>query len=159
MNKPPVLDTLPFSLRILFHRDQIFAIRLLPRLSARIGTLPGGESGIDQGIKAIWHGYMPTGIWKEYGQHNRWYSTRTAAGHGFKSLEVHFNLIGTHFIFKKATYVTLAADGALYVDHKMFGKLPDAYTQHETYLRLFGGSVRTRSLSFVFLLMPFLESP
>ena len=97
MNKPPVLGTLPFSLRILYHRDEVFAIRLLPRLSARIGALPGGENGIDEGIQNMWHGYMPTGVWKEYGQHYRWYSTRTAAGHDFKSLEVHFNLLGMHF--------------------------------------------------------------
>ena len=100
MNKPPVLDTLPPSLRILYHRDQLLAIRLLPRLSARIGALPGGESGVDEGLKSIWHGYMPTGRWDEYGQHNRWYSTRTAASQRFKSLEVHFNLLGTYFVFK-----------------------------------------------------------
>ena len=100
INKPPVSDTLPSSLRILYHQDQILAIRLLPRLSARIGAVPDGGSGIDEGIKSIWHGYMPTGRWNEYGQHNRWYSTRTAAGHGFKSLEVHFNLLGTYFVFK-----------------------------------------------------------
>jgi len=100
MNTPPVLGTLPFSLRILYHRDQVLAIRLLPRLSARIRALPGGESGIDEGIKSIWHGYMPTGRWRKYGQDNRWYSTRTAAGQGSKSLEVYFNLLGTHFVFK-----------------------------------------------------------
>ena len=99
MNKPPVLGTLPFSLRILYHRDEVFAIRLLPKLSARIGTLPGGKSGIDEGIKSIWHGYMPTGVWKEYEDYDRWYSTRTAAGDGFKSLEVHFNLLGMHCAF------------------------------------------------------------
>ena len=158
MNKPPVLDTLPFSLHILFHRDALFAIRFLPRLSARIGALPGGESGIDEGIKSIWHGYMPTGRWKEYGPDNRWYRTRTAADHGFKSLELHFNLLGTHLDLKNWLRVTLAVDGALYVDHKMFGKLPDAYTQDPTYLRLFGGSVRTRPSSFMFLLTLFLES-
>ena len=98
MSKPPVLDTLPFSLRILFHRDEQFAIRLLPRLSARIGALPGSESGIDEGIKSIMHGYKPTGTWKEHGQHNRWYSTTTAASLRFKSREVHFNLLGMYFI-------------------------------------------------------------
>ena len=100
MNKPPVLDTLPFSLRILFRRDELFAIRLLPRFSARIAALPGGKSGIDEGIKSIMHGYLPTGIWKEHGQHNRWYSTTTAAEDGLKSREVHFNLLGMWFIFK-----------------------------------------------------------
>src|SRR5258706_4763804 len=55
-------------------------------------------------------------------------------------------------------YVTLVVDGALYVDHTMFGKLPDAYTEHTTYLRLFGGSVRICSLFFVFRLIPPLES-
>jgi hypothetical protein len=100
MNKPPALDTLPFSLRILYHRDEVFAIRFLPRLCARIGALPGGQSGIDEGIRDIWHGYMPTGIWKEYGPHNRWHCTKTAAAHGFMSLEVHFNLLGIHFVFE-----------------------------------------------------------
>jgi len=94
MNKPPVLDTLPFSLRILFHRDELFAIRLLPRLSSKIGALPGERSGIDEGVRSIMDGYLPTGIWKEHGQHNRWYSTRTAAENSFKSREVHFNLLG-----------------------------------------------------------------
>ena len=55
-------------------------------------------------------------------------------------------------------YVILVVDGALYVDHTMFGKLPDAYTQHPTYLRLFGGSVRTSSLFLVLHLIPFLEN-
>ena len=100
MNKPPVLDTLPPSLRILYHRDQLLSIRLLPRLSARIRALPGGKSGIDEGIKSIWHGYMPTGRWEQYEQHNRWYTTRTAASQRFKSLEVHFNLLGTCFVSK-----------------------------------------------------------
>ena len=100
MNRPPELGTLPSSLRNLYYRNEILAIRILPRLSARIGASPGGESGIDDGIKSIWHGYVPTGKWKEYGQHNRWYSTRTAAGHGFKSLEVHFDLLGTHFVLR-----------------------------------------------------------
>ena len=100
MNKPPVLDTLPFSLRILYHRDEVFAIRFLPRLSAIISGLPGGKSGIDEGIKSIWHSYMPTGIWEEYGPHTRWYSTKTAAVDGSTSLEVHFNLLGTHFVFQ-----------------------------------------------------------
>jgi len=40
----------------------------------------------------------------------------------------------------------------------MFGKLPGAYTQHLTYRRLFGESVGTRPLYFVFPLTPFLES-
>jgi len=158
MNRPPELGTLPSSLRNLYYRNEILAIQLLPELSARIGALPGGESGIDDGIKSIWHGYVPTGRWKKYGQHNRWYSTRTAAGHGFKSLEVHFDLLGTRFVFPVWLHVTLATDGALYVDHKMFGKLPDAYTQHPTYRRLFGESVGTRYLSFAFLLTLLLES-
>jgi hypothetical protein len=97
MNKPPVLDTLPFSLHILFQRDELFAIHFLPILSARIGTFP---DGIDKGIRSIWHEYTPTGIWKEYGQHNRWYSTRTYAGNDLESSEVHFNLLGMCFIFR-----------------------------------------------------------
>jgi len=102
MNKPPALNTLPFSLRALYHRDEVLAIRLLPRLSAKIRALPGGESGIDEGIKSISDGYTLTGIWKEHGQHNRWYSTRTAAPQGSKSLEVHFNLIGMHPTFRNS---------------------------------------------------------
>ena len=101
MNKPPVLDTLPFSLRVLYHRDEVFAIRLLPRLSAKIRALPGGESGIDEGIKSISDSYTLTGIWKEYGLHNRWYCTRTVARECSEGLEVHFNLLGMHPTFKK----------------------------------------------------------
>jgi hypothetical protein len=85
MNKPPVFDTLPYALRILFRRDELLAIRLLPRLTAK--------SGIDEGIAAVWHGYIPTGIWTQYGYYNRWYTTQTV---GAQNSEVHFNLLGTH---------------------------------------------------------------
>jgi len=54
--------------------------------------------------------------------------------------------------------VTPAADGTLYMDNKMFGKLPGEYTQHLTYRRLFGESVGTRPLYFVSLLTLFPES-
>jgi len=100
MKEPPVLDTLPFSLRVLYHRDEVLAIRLLPRLSAKIRALPGGEGGINEGIKSISESYTLMGIWKEYGQHNRWYSTRTVAHQDSKSLEVHFNLLGMHPTFE-----------------------------------------------------------
>jgi hypothetical protein len=36
----------------------------------------------------------------------------------------------------------------------MFGKLPDAYTQHPTYLRLFSGFVRFASASSIMSLTP-----
>ena len=48
--------------------------------------------------------------------------------------------------------ITKSSDGALYVDHMMFGKLPDAYAQHPTYLRLFAGSVRPFLTSTVWYL-------
>jgi len=54
--------------------------------------------------------------------------------------------------------VTPTADGALYGEHKMFGKLPGEYTRHMTYRRLFGESVGTRPLYLVLLLTLFLES-
>jgi hypothetical protein len=55
--------------------------------------------------------------------------------------------------FAVTTTTNLVADGSLYVGHKMFGKLPDAYTQHRTYLRLFPGSVRSSLASAESLLI------
>ena len=91
MNKPPVLESLPYALRILFRRDELLAIRLLPRVSANINS---AQSGIDQCIRSIWDGYYPTGIWTEYNGHDRWYTTRTAERRNSQSVEVHFNLLG-----------------------------------------------------------------
>jgi hypothetical protein len=93
MNKPPVLDSLPYALHILFRRDELLALRLLPRVTARVSSL---HSGIDNAIKSVWRGYLPTGIWSQYGHYNRWYTTRTAEGPNSRSIDVHFNLLGMH---------------------------------------------------------------
>ena len=37
--------------------------------------------------------------------------------------------------------LTNIQDGALYIGDKAFGKLPDVYTEHPTYRRLFGERV------------------
>jgi hypothetical protein len=148
LNKPPNRNSLPFALRMLFERDELLALRFLPRLAACIDTLPAGRNGVDEGIRALWDGYAPSEKWSAYQiPYERWYKTRTAETGGLKGVNVHYNLLGTDISCADLrTGLTLPSDGSLYVDHTMFGKLPDAYTQHALYRRLFGGSVRFDSL-------------
>jgi hypothetical protein len=144
LNKPPERNSLPFALRMLLERDELLALRFLPRLAACIDTLPAGRNGLDEGIRALWDGYAPSGKWSAYKiPYERWYTTRTAEKGGLKGVDVHYNILGIHISCPSLqTGLTVPSDGSLYVDHTMFGKLPDAYTQHPLYQRLFGGSVR-----------------
>jgi hypothetical protein len=144
LNRPPKRDSLPFALRMLLERDELLALRFLPRLAACIDTLPAARNGLDEGIRALWDGYAPGGKWSAYKiPYERWYTTRTAEKGGLKGVDVHYNLLGIHISCAYLrTGLTIPSDGSLYVDHTMFGKLPDAYTQHPLYQRLFGGSVR-----------------
>ena len=52
---------------------------------------------------------------------------------------MHFNLLGKRIFWNPDVLLTSMQDGALYVDDKTFGKLPDVYTE---YRRVFGDSVR-----------------
>jgi hypothetical protein len=144
LNKPPNRNSLPFALRMLFERDELLALRFLPTLAACIDTLPAGRNGLDEGIRALWDGYAPSGKWSAFQiPYERWYTTRTAEKGGLKGVNVHYNLLGMYISCAYLrTGLTLPSDGSFYVDHTMFGKLPDAYTQHPLYQRLFGGSVR-----------------
>jgi hypothetical protein len=144
LNKPPNRNNLPFALRMLFERDELLALRFLPSLAACIDTLPAGRNGLDEGIRALWDGYSPSGKWSACKLPCKWwYTTRTAEKGGLKGVDVHYNLLGIHISCAYLqTGLTVPSDGSLYVDHTMFGKLPDAYTQHPLYQRLFGGSVR-----------------
>jgi len=97
MNKPPTLGSLPFALRTLFDRDQLLALRFLPRLATNIRTLPDVRSGLDEGIRAIWDGYIPGRRWMVYNSpYERWYTTRTVEENGLRGVDVHLNLLGTH---------------------------------------------------------------
>jgi len=96
MNKPLAPSSLPFALRTLFDRDQLLALRLLPRLANCIRTLPEVQSRLDEGIRALWDGYIPSRSWVVHNSpYERWYTTRTAED-GFRGIDVHFNLLGTH---------------------------------------------------------------
>ena len=97
MNKPPAHDSLPFVMRTLFDRDQLLALRLLPRLENYISTLPEARDGLDDGIRALWDGYVPSRRWMLYNSpYERWYSTKTAEEDGLRGINVHFNLLGTY---------------------------------------------------------------
>ena len=97
MNKPPAHDGLPFVMRTLFDRDQLLALRLLPRLANCIRTLPEARNGRDEGIRALWDGYVPTRSWIVYIEpYERWYTTTTKEEDGLRGIDVHFNLLGTY---------------------------------------------------------------
>ena len=97
MNKPPTHGSLPFVMRTLFDRDQLLALRLFPRLATCIRTLPEARNGLDEGIRALWDGYVPTRSWMVYSRpYERWYTTTTEEGEGLRAVEVHFNLLGTY---------------------------------------------------------------
>ena len=97
MNKPPMLTSLPFALRMLFYRDELLALRLLPKLARFISASPDVQGGLDNGVKALWDGYIPFGQWEVHNcPYERWYYTRTAEENGLQSVDVHFNLLGMY---------------------------------------------------------------
>jgi hypothetical protein len=139
ISKPPSVGTLPFAMRAMYHRDQLLAVRLLPKLMGRIKHC--GE-GLDDGIYAIWKLHTKGQEWTVLPvPHERWCAARTKGGDGRVSVEVHFNLLGKRISWNPNVLLTDIQDGALYVGDKTFGKLPDIYTKHPTYRRLFGNSV------------------
>jgi hypothetical protein len=96
MNKPPVLASLPFALQMLFYRDELLALRLLPRLAKLISASPDAP-GLDEGVQALWDGYIPTEQWEVHDSpYERWYHTRSAEGNSLQSVDVHFNLLGMY---------------------------------------------------------------
>ena len=97
MNRPPAHSSLPFVMRVLFDRDQLLALRLLPRLADYIVTLPEARNGLDEGIRALWDGYSPSRRWMVYNSpYERWCTTRTAEEDGLRGIDVHFNLLGIY---------------------------------------------------------------
>jgi hypothetical protein len=99
MNKPPVLISLPFALRMLFYRDELLALRLLPRLAKFISVSPDAQRGLDEGVRALWEGYKPTGEWEVHNSpYERWYNTSTAEENGLQAVVVHFNLLGMYIV-------------------------------------------------------------
>ena len=94
MNKPPVLNSLPFALRILFYRDELLAVRLLPRLANSISASPDTRKALNEGIRALWEDYIPNGQWLVYSSpYERWYMTKSAEEDGL-GIDVHFNFLG-----------------------------------------------------------------
>jgi hypothetical protein len=97
MNKPPVIGSLPFTLRAFFDRDQLLALRLLPRLAEYLRTRQEARHGFDEGIRVLCDGYIPSGRWMVYrSPYERWYSTRTVEEDGLRGVDVHFNLLSTN---------------------------------------------------------------
>jgi len=97
-NKPPVLTSLPFALQMLFYRDELLSLRLLPRL-ARFISASADTQGLDKGVQALWEGYIPTGEWGVHDPpYERWCHTRSAEENSYQSVDVHFNLLGMYIV-------------------------------------------------------------
>jgi len=95
-SKPPRLNSLPFALRAMYHRDQLLALRLLPKLMICIDRC---GDGLDDAISAIWDKYTRGQKWTELPvPHERWYGTQINGGNGEESVEVHFNLLGERLL-------------------------------------------------------------
>jgi hypothetical protein len=117
-NQPPKLDEAPYRVQLLFLRDR----RLAHALEARLKKLIGSDwSPFDRAIRAVWPGYRPSAT-RIMSPTTSWFSCHTAATGGRAEQYVDFN----------------ALDGALLVDGKQLGRLPDAYVTHPLYLRTFG---------------------
>jgi hypothetical protein len=96
MSKPLDLKSLPFALRAFYDRDQLLALRFLPRMTSCIRTLPEARRGLDEGIRALWDGYTAGGIWRVYdGPDERWCTNKTETAPGLRGVDIRFNLLGT----------------------------------------------------------------
>ncbi|RDW76207.1 hypothetical protein BP5796_07028 [Coleophoma crateriformis] len=117
---PNNIDTLPLSMSRAIVRDRSMSHRLREHIAHAV--LSRRES-IDRGIKGIWHHYhadfsVPWQTVPATG--NRWLATRTK-----DSQELLFDLL----------------TGQLLVEGHRLGRLPEAYSAHSTYKRVFGNQV------------------
>jgi hypothetical protein len=96
MSKPPALNSLPFALRVFYDRDQLLALRFLPRMTSCIRTLLEAQRGLDEGIRALWDGYAAGSGWNVYDSPDeRWCTTTTGTASGLRGVDIHFNILGT----------------------------------------------------------------
>lgn len=117
---PKNIDTLPLFMSRAIVRDRSMSHRLREQIAHAV--LSRRES-IDQGIKRAWHNYHPnlSVPWQAVpSTGNRWLATRTE-----DSQEVLFDLL----------------TGQLLVEGHRLGRLPEAYSAHPTYKRVFGNQV------------------
>lgn len=118
-NIPVVLSTLPTGVRALLERDSRMALAVEVHLR---DLVTGSVNGID--LKPIWSPYIQGERWAAMkGRNERWVCTNTKASVGVKSQKVHYNLIS----------------GELLVEGQPVGRMPVAYSSHETYHELFAG--------------------
>ncbi|KAL0564280.1 hypothetical protein V5O48_017771, partial [Marasmius crinis-equi] len=103
----------------LFFMDQRFA-----RLSA--DTLRADPGGLSKAIKDIWPFFEESGGWTTLPNPNDcWMTCRSGNPLVNNRQTIHFNLI----------------TGQLLVDGKPLSRLPDEYTNHSVYLRIFGKTI------------------
>ena len=101
ISKPPSLGALPFAMRSMYHRDQLLAVRLLPKLMDRIQLC---DKGLDDGIYTIWKSHTKGQSWTILPvPHERWCAARTKGGDG---VEVHFNLLGERTFWNYSVLIT-----------------------------------------------------
>lgn len=120
-NKPAELCEAPVSLQTLICRDRRLAHTTAPIILAQLKRNP---RLLDQAMVRLWPDYRAGSVgWNVLSTDDmRWVSTTTAEEGGHLSETVHLDLL----------------EGQLLVDGRPLGQLPRAYTQHSSYVRLFG---------------------
>lgn len=120
-NLPPDLDKIPTYLQILVSRDRRLANRMVPTVLKMIQQDP---ETLNNSIRILWSGYQVSSMgWVELRSPNScWVTTYTAATSDGISQRVHLDLL----------------EGHLLIDGNPLGRLPQEYTSHPVYTRLFG---------------------
>ncbi|KAH7332999.1 hypothetical protein B0J17DRAFT_736241 [Rhizoctonia solani] len=124
-NKPPDHRNAPTALQTLLCRDRRFAHKMAPYLLTSISHHSGDI--LSSLLHKIWPDYQrgSTGWRALEAPNRRWIATTVAGAKNDRTQEVHLNLL----------------TGQLLVDGKPFGRLPLHYTEHKTYVRLFGQKI------------------
>lgn len=122
-NCPDDVSKLPLSLQHALLRDKRLAHFLEPRIRQSILE---DNSGLTEGITRIWQdSYLPNNWRFMLPPYDKWVETKTTPFGNSSSQSVHYDLIC----------------GRLLVDGRRLGRLPDNYTEHQLYRKIFGTSI------------------
>jgi hypothetical protein len=112
---------MPGYLQVLVARDRRLANQMVPTVRKIIHQDP---EGLNKSIGMLWSGYRVSSMgWVELRSPNLcWMATYTAPTDAGVSQQVHLDLL----------------EGRLLIDGNPLGRLPQEYTSHPVYARLFG---------------------